>query len=226
VIHYYHMWVDSPHWQVLAQEHLDALRAAAFPGEIRLGLVGTLGNRALARAHPLVAAGNICAEASRGFEQVTLAAIRDEIQGMPDSEAVFYAHDKGSYHGSLSSIDANRRWVMDMHDTLVRQWPACAQGLEMNACDVVALHWGTVGAPDDVAQGVGGQGYPVGNFWWARADYLRTLPELNWTHRAFAETWVGSGLTMPRVNAVWAGMPNYDPLSRNASSYMRLNEFQ
>jgi hypothetical protein len=45
-----------------------------------------------------------------------------------------------------------------------------------------------------------------GNFWWANANYLRTLPPLRYKDRFDAETWIGLG--NPLVHDLLPGWPS------------------
>jgi hypothetical protein len=48
----------------------------------------------------------------------------------------------------------------------------------------------------------------AGNFWWARAKYLATLPEPETENRRQAEGWVGLG--GPKVYDLRPGWPDWD----------------
>ena len=88
--HYYHIYADGP-WQGIFREHWEKLRVSGllFMLEFfRVGVVGSEENRASVRESlPMV---EIVAEASDGWEQVTLEKLHEGAQTFDG--AIFYAH--------------------------------------------------------------------------------------------------------------------------------------
>jgi hypothetical protein len=100
--------------------------------------------------------------------------------------AVLYTHTKGAYR-NMRSQDL---WRWEMTDRLLRAWPARLADLRDH--DTAGVWWLT---PEVMPTCVTTPYYP-GNFWWARADYLATLPELpalSEISRGRAEEWLGRG---------------------------------
>lgn len=142
------------------------------------------------------------AEAEAGFEQVTLNALHNWLSA-PDAGAVMYCHTKGLSYEGLGPLGATGHygaaWRRSMTRHVVGQWRQCLQYLD--AVQAVGCHW--INQADV-------PGYPdrpvfAGNFWWARTDYLQSLPPVGQETRFDAETWVGIG--RPSVHDLRPGWP-------------------
>jgi len=182
--HYYHVYTGAPGWEAIVDEHLDVLAHNDLCYEtdaVRLGVVGPDGSmdevarRFLDKGVPVT----VVAKELAGWEQVTLKVLYDELE---DDTAVLYTHTKGA----TSPSDLHTAWRRSMTKLLVEEWFTCKQMLER--VEVVGCHWLTPERFADV-----GTPYFGGNFWWARADYLRTLAPPGEESRHAAEAWVGSG---------------------------------
>lgn len=85
-----------------------------------------------------------------------------------------------------------------MERVVIWNWQHCVEALEQ-AFDTCGAHWLTH------------QKYPMihptqrywgGNFWWARSDYLRTLPRIaedSDAARYEAEVWIGKSPWLPHI---------------------------
>lgn len=183
-MHFYHLWL-SGEWQHIAQWHLDHLRNSEFDGQVFVGLVGDPEVRAAARA---LLPWHVVAEAEVGFEDVTLRELLRVARTLPGSTPVLYAHNKGSFH----NLPENRLWRLYMTEYLVDAWRSRVLDLETH--DVAAWRWILKGTPDPNGNLIQNP-HASGNFWWARADYLKGLPELpalTEATRIEAEWWIGS----------------------------------
>jgi len=183
-VHFYHLWLGGE-WRRIAEEHFKALRDASFPGQVLLGLVGSPEVRAAARSWLPY---EIAVEADAGFEDVTINALRSVIKALSGDTAVLYAHNKGTFH----QIAENHAWRRAMDDYLTVRW-ADRVG-ELQGHDVAAWHWICPGTLDPFGNPVS-HAHASGNFWWARADYLKGLPELSSLTvdtRIEAEWWIGT----------------------------------
>lgn len=202
VRHYYHCFAAGA-WAEPARDHFTALARSGLDDiALTVGLVGADRDRAVARDRIT----ELCAkwalpvpawtEAEAGWEQVTLSAIHRDAQGIPGEFAVLYMHTKGA----ARNLDSSASWRRSMTKALTADWEAHVARLE-GGYDAVGCHW--VKAPEWPEQ----EPFFAGNFWWARASYLRTLePPLNET-RWQAETWVSLG--KPRIFDALPGWPNY-----------------
>jgi len=154
-------------------------------------------------------------------ENLTILMIEDWVKTHP-GWLVLYMHSKGATHNPGEGRDHTMIWRRCMLTNLVIQWRRCVRDLERN--DSVGCHW---------LEGMGSdksQNYWGGNFWWARSDFLRTLPSLrdrdrvklsgveSLESRYEAEVWIGNGPRKPRVK-------DYHPVNpsvRNACLYPRI----
>ena len=205
VTHFYHVWADGA-WSVPVREHFAALTESGFPGHVHLGLVGTSDARAHAEARIRdLWAGevSVCASAAAGFEQVTLACVREHARA-GRSRAILYAHTKGAYRTDpLSDV-----WRQDMTARVVAGWESALALLDEGR-DAVGAHWLEPGTPSPDGQvTTDGPPFFAGNFWLASAAYLATLSEPGTASRYHAEGWIGTG--NPRVHDLAPGWPVYD----------------
>jgi hypothetical protein len=166
-----HVW-SAGGWQEPVTELLAALQASEFPGAVHVGLVGPQERRL--RALGALGDVQVAAEADSGWEQVTLAALREYAQTRDNP--ILYCHSKGSSDPAPWKV----AWRQSMIEHLVSRWPDALRGIEAGA-DLAGAHWIDDGTPPHFS----------GNFWMASAAYLRTLPPCATGDRMDAEFWVG-----------------------------------
>lgn len=114
--------------------------------------------------------------------------------------AVMYHHSKG-----ISTPDQADGWRRRMETVSVWGWTECVKALEAGY-DACGAHWltpqkypGTITSP-----------FFGGTFWWAKSDYIVTLPPLPeaiWQNRYEAESWIGRGPRVPNVRDFYPGWP-------------------
>ena len=215
-VHWYHMWVgDHYHtaaWEIPAEEHFGALINAEFDGEVYVGLVGGLPERAAAMKwlRGWWPESEIVVQSDEGFEQVTIGEMHKWCKWAREDVPVYYAHGKGS----LRNLPGNRDWRMAMDKLLIGTvgkpaWKDCVNSL--HTYDAVGCHWLTHEQyPEDINPRAPMFG---GNFWWANSGYLAKLGEVQGTPerppvtRWGAEGWVGTGF--PSVLDLKPGWPDY-----------------
>lgn len=176
--HAYHVYAGGTAWRDAVQVHLDALLAselAANLDTLHAGLVGPPAARAealdmLAAALPVT----VLATADDGWEQVTLHQVHQHAQGPWAGDLVLYAHTKGAHDPSA----INTAWRASMTYWNVVRWREAVGHLSV--ADAAGCHWI-----------VDGHRFFGGNYWWAAADYLATLPPLSMSDRWCAEWWIG-----------------------------------
>lgn len=195
-------------WRVPVEEHFALLAAAGFTGEVHVGLVGDGYNRGVFRAElaAVCPSATICAEYEYGHEQVTLACVRQYATDHPDA-LIYYAHPKGAFHPA----DWQHAWRRAMEVACTTEWRNRIEDLRDH--DAVGLHW------------LAERKIFGGNFWWATARYLNTLPPVGGIEpeqdRYSAEGWIG--LADPHVRALSTDQPEYptserdDPLPETAA---------
>lgn len=126
---------------------------------------------------------------------------------------VLYFHAKGCTHSPGPVLDMRHRWRNCMMRHTVREWRQAVADMDAGF-ESVGCHWMT--PPKTPA----GQFIWAGNFWWAKSDFLSTLPSI-WKRariiesgidaaesRYEAEVWIGNG---PRPPTVKDYHPDWDP---------------
>jgi hypothetical protein len=178
LVHFYHVFADG-YWQDAAADHFKALETSGLMGQLDdvfLGIVGQPENRrAVKRELP----GVVVAEDVEGWEQVTLRKLHTWAK--QNTAKVFYAHTKGAWSNSNFAT----QWRLSMTEDTVTRWQECVKGLDEAQC--VGPFW--ISSVDE--RHAGHKYFFAGNFWWARTDYLATLPRLKNEHRFQAEGWIG-----------------------------------
>ena len=212
-VHYYHVWAgDRYHgsaWEVPAREHFAALEAAGFDGDVRIGLLGGLTERASAirTLKELWPEADIVVQADEGFEQITIEVMHEWSKEAHPQTPVFYSHTKGAFQ----DCPMNTQWRQAMNGYLIDHWTEWALAIRRGSYDAIGLHWLTHEQYPEYIHPM----KPMfgGNFWWARAGYLAQLervtgtPEFPPINRWEAEGWVGQG--GPKVMDLVPGWPNY-----------------
>ena len=199
--HYYHVYAAGA-WMQPVREHVAALAVSGLRVPTVVGLVGAPCGRMQARDMITAWLGDAglplperWAEADEGWEQVTLAEIHADVHRIGCEFAVLYAHAKGSHNPS----PLNAAWRRSMTRRTVSGWEECA-GLLESGYDTAGCHW--VHAQKSTVM------FYAGTFWWAKASYLRRLPEPPQESRWQAETWVSS-LSDPDAADLLPGWPAY-----------------
>lgn len=127
--------------------------------------------------------------------QSELATLLDLQAWLKPGWFVMYHHMKGvCYPGN----PVWERWRQCMEKVCVWNWEECVDALA-KGYDTVGAHWLTHNKYSMVHRS---HRYWGGNFWWARSDYLMTLPPLppdSHAARYDAEVWIGSGKQNPSV---------------------------
>lgn len=144
-------------------------------------------------------------------ENLTIVEIEKFVKTHPDW-LILYFHAKGCSHpdGSSYAETKSKPWRRAMMHHLVTNWRQCVSDLE-NGAEACGCNWLT-GMGWDHSQNIFG-----GNFWWARASYLLTLPSI-WQReriklsgieakesRYEAEVWIGNGPRLPVVKVYHPG---------------------
>jgi hypothetical protein len=119
-----------------------------------------------------------------------------------DDWYVLYFHAKGCTHGEGPVLDMRTLWRRCMDHNLVCEWRRCVAELEAG--------WESVGCHRmEPPATPPGQFIWAGNFWWAKASFLLTLPPLMERARIKqsgidaaesryeAEVWIGNGPRQP-----------------------------
>lgn len=188
--HFYHVFADGDFVTPL-REHLDALDRSGLRSQLDkffIGIVGSKENRMRVLDEVAV---TVIAEAETGWEQVTLKKLHE--YSKRNIGAVFYAHTKGAW----SQSELARQWRVSMTKNTVTRWQECVHALK--SVQAVGPYWLLSQEPEHVNHNY----FFAGNFWWARTDYVKTLPPLKNETRFDAEGWIG--LNDPTVRVMKTG---------------------
>jgi hypothetical protein len=120
------------------------------------------------------------------------------------SAYVMYHHTKGAIHKGEILYDA---WRKRMMNCCTSNWRQCIKDLD-EGYESIGCHWLT---PEQFGPAVKAP-FWGGNFWWAKASFLNTLPQLRQTadtREQFydAESWIGWGPRRPLVKDYYPGWP-------------------
>jgi hypothetical protein len=96
------------------------------------------------------------------FETPTLMHIKDVCDNTDEVFYALYMHQKGIRHPDASSVHAWRRYMQYFN---IEKWRDCVEKLDAGY-DAVGVDW-----RNDPWK------HFSGNFWWARSDYIRKLPQ-------------------------------------------------
>lgn len=190
LVHFYHVYADGG-WQDAALHHVEMLHTSGLIralDEMYIGIVGRPDCRREVR-HKLP--GVVIAEADVGWEQVTLGLLHDYAKS--NSADILYAHTKGAW----SATEFAAQWRVSMTFDTVNRWQRCVQALSVH--DAAGPFWWRSNDPMHAQH----KNFFAGNFWWARSEYLGTLPPLRHDHRYQAEGWIG--LNEPTVTDMRPG---------------------
>jgi hypothetical protein len=130
-----------------------------------------------------------------GDGQSELATLRHLQAWLTPGWFVLYFHMKGVCYPDNPVWD---RWRKCMEKVCLWNWESCVEAL--GGYDAVGAHWLTHKKYPMVARE---HRYFGGNFWWARSDYLLTLPPVTKDSREArydAEVWIGNSRIPPLVH--------------------------
>ena len=173
--HFYHVYAAGQ-WREPVEEHLLALHQSGVAGHLHRMYVGYVGSEdQIAEAEDFIQsqiASVTVARSPSGWEQETMGLIPEYITDLP----VLYAHTKGASDPSPINI----AWRRSMTKECIINWRRCLVALDDH--DIAGCHW---------LQAADSKWFFGGTFWWATADYLRTLPQIGLENRFQAEHWIG-----------------------------------
>jgi hypothetical protein len=175
ILHFYHVYADG-RWEIPLTEHLEALHGSGLYPQLDkfyVGIVGSEDNIAAVKAALDGVECSIIAEAPVGWEHETMRHI-PRLLGDDDAH-VLYCHTKSASDQS----EINVTWRRSMTFFNVVEWRQAIPRLETH--DAYGCHV----LPKENGNCFGG------NFWWATADFLRSLPPLLENDRWDAERWLG-----------------------------------
>lgn len=137
----------------------------------------------------------------------TIRMIEEWLPGHEDWY-VLYFHAKGATHPANHELSVRWRSCMTKH--VILNWRRCVQDLDAGY-ESAGCHWMCPPATPPT------QYIWAGNFWWAKASFLKTLPsimerdriKLSGLHslesRYEAEVWIGNGKRQPKIKDYHSG---------------------
>jgi hypothetical protein len=124
---------------------------------------------------------------TEGYTQVTLSALRDFAR-RGHAGYVLYAHSKGA----MNNNPFNDAWRRSMFRRVIEDWRTVVPLLKDH--DAVGCHWLTHETFPNMIQP--GRRFFGGEVYWARLDYIRTLPPLSNETRWHSESWIAENPEM------------------------------
>jgi hypothetical protein len=206
---FYHCLLSSQHRHIdpdyalpLISAQMRALRESGLENAASTICVGVNGGLADAFAIACLApAKSAVVHHGKGAttEIPTMNILREFARDHP-GWAILYHHSKG-----ISTPNQADGWRRRMENASVWGWSECVRALEAGN-DACGCHWLT----PEKNPGVIHTPFFGGTFFWAKSDYINTLPplpEAKWENRYEAETWIGKGPRRPRVVDFFPGWP-------------------
>lgn len=176
------------HWQDVVERQLSKIKASGLYEQCDSISFGVLGNgdvSSLISRYPKVKVLFQTIDKEL-YERPTLLNLHSQSRSDPTA-LVLYLHSKGV---SRSYADANiTDWSDYMEYFTIECWRDCVE--ELNDYDVCGVNWRTTPLP-----------HFSGNFWWARADYITSLPGHIGRGYYDPEMWIG--LRSPTVKCFHA----------------------
>lgn len=206
---FYHCLLSSEHRVIdpdyalnLIANQMAALRESGLENAASTICVGVNGSNADAFAVACLApekSAVVAHGAKITTEIPTLNILRQWSREHPDT-FVMYHHSKG-----VSTPNQADGWRRRMELVNVWGWVECVKALK-SGNDCCGAHWLT----PEKNPGVIASPFFGGTFFWARTNYINTLPalpEAKWENRYEAETWIGKSPRRPRVVDFYPGWP-------------------
>lgn len=172
------------HWEEIVQEQLQTLESTQLGNaaeRITITVVGPEFKRVTEIAQKTSFASKVdlihSSEDPRFCEFPGIERVQEIAVEKPDSN-IFYLHSKGVTYQDSDKARNVRSWRRYMEYFTIEKWEECVEILKTaNTCGVEWLN-----CQHTSSQKIEKPGMFAGNFWWARADYLRTCPLMKGTH--------------------------------------------
>ncbi len=207
----YHVGILN-NWQEIMEEQLEALTSSGlleasaqlivcFVGDDTPIIYSLLENTPYTNKIQIVHASedlSVC-------EFPSIALVKEIAEHHGDAK-ILYFHSKGVMHFNKPTEGPIRDWRLYMEYFLIHHWKTCIETL--NNYDICGVNWGR-GHPWLR------RGFPhfSGNFWWACADYIKTLPELPkpylFENRLDCEWFIGKNSSQNRVKTFHQSRENH-----------------
>ncbi len=206
------------HWRQVVAEQMNLLSLYGLNSQpVRVGILGT--DEDCQTFRQIVAENGVAVEIVahepdlRRFELPTRLALERWARRAPDDSALFYFHSKGVGGAPIDPLRESWRRLMNRY--LIPRWRDLLR--ELNEFDLIGVNWHGKDPDSGDPQRDYWKGHPhfSGNFWWARADWIKRLPPLQEYYdnptfpryspeaqRVGCEFWIGSAEN-PRVKSLY-----------------------
>lgn len=202
--------IDTMHAADIMDEQMRALEVSGLAGAAQELIIGcTVEDEFLVRKIAPKRAMIVINPSGSRSELPTYSHLRAWLPGNPE-KYVFYHHAKCATR--FDPLCQTWRRCMTMY--CVHRWNVCVHSLNLGF-DAAGAHWLT---PEQWPALVKSPFFG-GNFWWAKASFLLTLPALPATAETrddffLAESWIGMGQRRPNVAHFADHWPNQSDCSR------------
>lgn len=181
-------------------QKMEAVGLARAAKEIWIGVNGDRDDSALAMA--MAPAGSIViAHGAGSCSEITTLNVLSAWSKQHAGWNVLYFHSKGISHPESPNI----QWRLNMEHHVLENWQTCISDLDAGY-DAVGCYWLT---PEE-HRGLIRTPFFGGTFFWAKSEYLASLPPLpapTFENRYEAEGWIGSRNPRPNVKNYISGWP-------------------
>lgn len=179
----YFAWVDG--FREVATAYIDLWNDLAMSdAKFHIVLVGSEENRAWFKAHPRLRFDSLREFTENQFEYQGIARAHELALQVDPNELIAYFHSRGTTHA-----DALNPQNKHLFDTVIGGWRTVERVPE---ADVWAF--------------LNSDRFPWFNFWWARAEFLRTVetPVIT-SYRHYYEDYLSHGPRIPRMYSLKLG---------------------
>lgn len=169
------------HWEEILEEELARIKTSGLYDacqSINLGVLGNADMHSFKKKYPKISFLFQSSDMTF-FERPTLLRLYDQCRHQPHA-LVLYLHTKGVTRGGDVNV---RDWTRLLEYFNIDKWRDCVTALTQGNHQVCGVNW--QGDP---------QPHFSGNFWWARASYVTTLPRFIASDYYAPEFWIGQGL--------------------------------
>jgi hypothetical protein len=174
------------HWRDILDNQIAKLKSSRLFDITKRILICGVGEGSICISHPKISVIHISTDL-RSYEYPTLHLLYNYCVKYQDS-LVWYIHSKGTSY----SDKRHEWWRLEMEHYIIEKHNSCMDLLEnYNTCGCM------LSGPKDGLKDT----FYAGNFWWARADYIKTLPPIQaLDNRWYAEVWISKGLNWKPVD--------------------------
>lgn len=169
---FYHVW-QAPGWELLFQQQVMAMHVSGLLSASDTIYVCCNGHERLPFDHDKFV---IRRNQDLASEADTLNAMHQYCVINPDHR-ILYVHTKGLSRGTAPGRVMVDAWRLYLEYYVIHRWRNCTELLADH--DLVGTEWmpgpAVYVAPNKQIYATKNNGIFVGNFWWARADYVNQL---------------------------------------------------